>query len=183
LSDWADVRGGSRRVGSVHAIGNATALVLQTLSWRARRRGDRARGTALSVLGYGIATCSAWLGGHLSFAKGVGVNQTAFEDLPSEWTALDVAELEDGKLTGAQADGLSVLLVRKGARVYALTDRCSHRGCALHKGELKDDTVVCPCHGSTFRLGDGSIVKGPATSPQPAFEVRLHDGKVEIRRP
>lgn len=182
LSDWADTRGGSRRVGSVHAIGNATALVLHTFSLAARRRGDRERGIILSALGYASATFSAWLGGHLSFAKGVGVNQTAFEDGPDEWTpVLDEAELEEGKLTGAQAGGLGVLLVRKDEHVDALADRCSHRGCSLHEGELNDDTVTCPCHGSTFRL-DGSIVKGPVTSPQPSFEVRRSEGKIEIRR-
>jgi nitrite reductase/ring-hydroxylating ferredoxin subunit/uncharacterized membrane protein len=183
LSDWAELRGGSRRVGSVHAIGNTTALLLHTLSWAARKRGDRSRGLALSALGYGAATFSAWLGGHLSFARGVGVNQTAFEDAPSEWTpVLDASRLEEGKLTGAQADGLSVLLVRKGEQLYALADRCSHRGCSLHEGKLNaDDTVTCPCHGSTFRL-DGRIVKGPATAPQPRFDVRTSEGKVEIRR-
>ncbi len=166
LSDWAELHGGSRRVGSIHALGNTTALVLHALSYRARRRGDRGRGIALSAVGYGVVSFSAWLGGHLSFGKGVGVNQTAFDD---------------AKLIGAQVNGVGVLLVRKGDRVYALADRCSHRGCSLHEGELNDDTVTCPCHGSTFRL-DGNIVKGPATSPQPAFDVRTSEGKVEIRR-
>src|SRR5919202_675609 len=41
LSDWADVRGRARRVGTVHALGNTTALTLHTLSWLARRRGNR----------------------------------------------------------------------------------------------------------------------------------------------
>lgn len=181
LSDWADLRGGTRRVGIVHAAGNTTALVLQALSWSARRRGDRSLGLLLSGLGFGLAGFSAWLGGHLSFARGVGVNQTAFDQAPGEWTAvLDESGLEEGKPTAAQAGTLSVLLVRKGRRLFALADRCSHRGCALHEGKLVDDTIVCPCHGSTFRL-DGSIVKGPATSPQPAFEARVRKGTVEIR--
>jgi nitrite reductase/ring-hydroxylating ferredoxin subunit len=161
LSDWAELSGGSRRVGGVHALGNTTAL---------------------SALGYAVATFSAMLGGHLSFSRGVGVNQTAFEDAPEEWTAvLGEDGLEEGKLTGAQAGGVTVLLVRKEGRLYGLIDRCSHRGCPLHEGELKDDAVVCPCHGSTFRL-DGSLVKGPATSPQPALQVRVESGKVEVRR-
>jgi nitrite reductase/ring-hydroxylating ferredoxin subunit/uncharacterized membrane protein len=181
LSDWAELSGGSRRVGGVHALGNTTALVLHALSWAARRRGKRAPGVALSALGYAVAAFSALLGGHLSFSRGVGVNQTAFEDPPEQWTAvLGEDGLEEGRLTGAQADGVTVLLVRKEGRLYGLIDRCSHRGCPLHEGELKDDAVVCPCHGSTFRL-DGSIVKGPATSPQPALQVRVESGKVEVR--
>jgi nitrite reductase/ring-hydroxylating ferredoxin subunit len=177
------LRGGSRRVGSVHAVGNTTALVLHTLSLAARLRGDRGRGRALSAAGYGVVTFSAWLGGHLSFAKGVGVNQTAFAETPSDWTpVLDETKLEEGQPTAARADGLGVVLVRKRERVHALADRCSHRGCSLHKGKLNvDGTLTCPCHGSTFRL-DGSIVKGPATSPQPAFDVRMHEDKIEIRR-
>ena len=183
LSDWAELRGASRRVGSVHAIGNTTALLLHALSWASRKRGDRSRGLALSALGYAAATVSAWLGGHLSFAKGVGVNQTAFAEAPGEWTAvMKESQLKEAQLTGAQANGLGVLLVRRGERLYALADRCSHRGCSLHEGKLNaDDTITCPCHGSTFRL-DGSIVKGPATSPQPHFDIRTSEGTVEIRR-
>jgi nitrite reductase/ring-hydroxylating ferredoxin subunit/uncharacterized membrane protein len=181
LSDWAELRGGSRRVGTVHAIGNTTALLLHTLSWAARRRGERRQGRALSAIGYLVVTASAWLGGHLSFSRGVGVNQTAFETAPTEWTAVvDESELEPGKLVGAEVGGVGVLLIRDEGRVHALADRCSHRGCALHEGEFVNDHIVCPCHGSTFRL-DGSIVRGPATAPQPVFDVRAREGKVEIR--
>ena len=47
LSDWADVRGANRRVGTLHAIGNTTALALQVVSWFARRSGHRPRGRLL----------------------------------------------------------------------------------------------------------------------------------------
>jgi nitrite reductase/ring-hydroxylating ferredoxin subunit/uncharacterized membrane protein len=184
LADWAELRGGSRRVGAVHAIGNTTALVLHACSWTARRRGDRRLGTALSAIGFGAAGFSAWLGGHLSFGRGVGVNQTAFDDPPPEWTpALEESALEEGTLAHAYVGEMPVLLARTNGRVYALADRCSHRGCSLHEGELNaDGTVTCPCHGSTFRLDDGSIAKGPATAPQPVLEVRSADGRVEVRQ-
>jgi nitrite reductase/ring-hydroxylating ferredoxin subunit/uncharacterized membrane protein len=181
LSDWADVRGGSRRVGTVHALGNTTALVLHVLSWFARRDGDRGRGRLLSGTGFAIASFSAWLGGHLSFSKGIGVNQTAFDSAPEEWTpVLDADQLDDGALTAATAGTTPVLLLRRGEQVHALDDRCSHRGCPLHQGMLEEGTITCRCHGSTFRL-DGSIVKGPATAPQPRFDARVSGGKVEIR--
>jgi nitrite reductase/ring-hydroxylating ferredoxin subunit/uncharacterized membrane protein len=181
LSDWAELRAESRRVGLVHALGNATALLLHVFSLAARRRGERPRAIGLSMFGYAVASGSAWLGGHLSFGKGVGVNQTAFHAAPKEWTpVLDEADLPEGKLVGGRADKLSVVLLRRGEHLYALDDRCSHRGCSLHEGTLNDDTVTCRCHGSTFRL-DGSVVKGPAAFPQPVFAVRRNDGKVEIR--
>jgi nitrite reductase/ring-hydroxylating ferredoxin subunit/uncharacterized membrane protein len=181
LSDWAELFGGLRRVGSLHAIGNTTALGLQSLSWLARKRGRRGLGVGLSVMGATVATASAWLGGHLSFGKGVGVNQTAFESLPQDWTpVIEENLLEDGKLGHASVDGVSITLVRTGDRIHAMLDRCSHRGCSLHQGRFDGNTITCPCHGSSFRL-DGSIVKGPATSPQPSFDVRVANGRVEIR--
>jgi nitrite reductase/ring-hydroxylating ferredoxin subunit/uncharacterized membrane protein len=181
-SDWAELLGGTRRVGAVHAFGNTTALLLHLASLVQRRRGHRRRGIALSALGYGVATGSAWLGGHLSFGLGVGVNQTAFGDAPEEWTPiLEESELRDGTLTHAHAEGVDVAVLRLRGRLHALANRCSHRGCSLHEGRIENETIVCPCHGSTFRL-DGSIVTGPATSPQPTFQIRVDDGIIQIRK-
>jgi nitrite reductase/ring-hydroxylating ferredoxin subunit/uncharacterized membrane protein len=182
-SDWAELRGGTRRVGLVHALGNTTALTLQILSLRARRRGERAKGIGLSTVAMGVAGGSAWLGGHLSFGRGVGVNQTAFEDLPDSWTPLgDESGLADGKPVRRSADGAGVMLVRHDGQIHALADRCSHRGCSLAEGTVRAGTVTCRCHGSTFTLADGAVVTGPATSPQPSLEVRVREGKVEVRR-
>jgi nitrite reductase/ring-hydroxylating ferredoxin subunit len=182
LSDWADLPVDTRRVGTLHAFGNTAALVLHGVSLAERLRGRRARGQGLSAVGIGIAMASAWLGGHLSFGRGVGVNQTVFEDLPEDWTAVaDEAEVAEGSLAGVTAGGTGVLLARQRGRIWALVDRCSHRGCALHEGTLGDGTVKCPCHGSTFRLEDGSIVTGPATAPQPRLLVRVRGGQVELR--
>jgi nitrite reductase/ring-hydroxylating ferredoxin subunit/uncharacterized membrane protein len=181
-SDWADVRGGDRRVGTVHALGNTTALLLHALSWLSRRRGHRTRGVALSAVGYGVATFSAWLGGHLTFGRGVGVNQTAFESAPEDWTpVLHASALEEREPRRAEANGVGVLLVRDGEWIHAIADRCSHRGCSLAEGELVGDAVRCRCHGSTFRLEDGSVVKGPATAPQPVFDARQDDGTIQVR--
>src|SRR5262249_35136480 len=84
LVDAAYLRGPNRRVALVHAVGNLTAVGLQTVSWCARRRGDRGRGVALSGAAYSLATAAAWLGGHMTLGRGVGVDQTAFERLPSD---------------------------------------------------------------------------------------------------
>jgi nitrite reductase/ring-hydroxylating ferredoxin subunit/uncharacterized membrane protein len=182
LSDWAELGGGNRRVGTVHAVGNTTALVLHALSWRARRRRGREHALTLSTLGLASASLSAWLGGHLSYARGVGVNQTAFDELPADWTAVtDESGLAEGRLVQAPANGVNVLLVRQHGELHAMHDRCSHRGCSLSEGKLGDGTITCGCHASMFRL-DGSLVRGPATSPQPSLEVRLRDGSVEVRR-
>jgi nitrite reductase/ring-hydroxylating ferredoxin subunit len=75
-----------------------------------------------------------------------------------------------------------VLLMREGELVFAIHDRCSHRGCSLSEGTIEGDEIVCACHGSRFDRRDGSLRGGPATAPQPVFQVRENGGRIEIRR-
>jgi nitrite reductase/ring-hydroxylating ferredoxin subunit/uncharacterized membrane protein len=182
LSDWSDLGGPARRIGAVHALGNTTALALFAGSWWARSAGRRGRGVALSMLGMMVAGGSAWLGGHLTYTRGVGVNRTAFETFPKSWqTVADADDVEDGTPTAVRAGDVDVLLVRQGERIHAMSDTCSHLGCSLHDGTLEDGTIVCPCHGSAFAL-DGTVVRGPATASQPSLDARVEGGKVQVRR-
>jgi len=183
FADWSDLRAEPQRVGLVHATGNVSALALMALSWNARRRGKGIRGRLYAMLGMAAGLGSAWLGGHLSFGRGVGVNQTAFEALPSGWhPATSLEALPEGKPTRADVDGTGILLYRHDGEIDAIADRCSHRGCPLHKGTINDDhSVTCPCHMSTFRLSDGAILRGPASAPQPSYQTRVRDGRVEVR--
>ena len=78
---------------------------------------------------------------------------------------------------------MPVLLYRKGEKIYAIAATCSHLGGPLGEGTFTDDCVTCPWHGSTFRLRDGAVVHGPATSPQPRFAARVVGGRVELSLP
>ena len=64
----------------------------------------------------------------------------------------------------------------------SLANRCCPRGGPLDRGEVADGCVTCPWHGSTFRLEDGSVVRGPAAYPQPAYDVRVLDGGIGCAR-
>jgi nitrite reductase/ring-hydroxylating ferredoxin subunit/uncharacterized membrane protein len=179
LTDWAMTIFGERRarpVGLAHATANLTASTLYGASLAARRRGERGRGKLLAAAGAMVLAVGGFLGGHLSLTRGVGVNQTAFDEGPG-----DAADPGDGKPTSAMAGDTPVLLVRHHGHLHALHDRCSHRGCPLSGGKVEGESVTCPCHGSRFSLGDGSIERGPATSPQPIFETRERDGRIEVR--
>lgn len=186
MTDWADTEiadDGVRRVGIVHAVANSVALGLYTASLLSRRRGARGRGVALALAGAGALTAGGYLGGHLAYAQGVGVDQTTFDPGPDDWTpVLDAGALTGGRPVTALAGDTPVMLVRDGATTHAIHDRCSHRGCSLAEGEVEGGVVTCGCHGSRFRLSDGQVERGPATTPQPAFETREREGRVEVRR-
>jgi nitrite reductase/ring-hydroxylating ferredoxin subunit/uncharacterized membrane protein len=187
VSDYADSEVGSeavRRSGLAHAASNSSALVLYGASLAARGRGDRAAGAALSLGGAAMLTIGGYLGGHLTLSRGIGPDQTVYDAGPDDWvSAGDAAQLQEGKPTRVVVDETPVLVLRQAERIVAIHDRCSHRGCSLSElGAIEGDHVVCGCHGSTFDLRDGAIKRGPATAPQPAFEARVTDGRLELRR-
>jgi len=184
-TDYADSTVAServRRIGIVHAASNGAGALLFASSLMARRGGSRGRGKLLALAGLGAVGAGGWLGGHLSYAEGVGVDVTVFEDYPGDWTPV-VAEsdLVEGEPHRAEIDGVPVVVVRSGGQVYALAERCSHRGGPLSDGEVADGCITCPWHGSRFRLQDGSVERGPAAYPQPALDVRVSGGTVEVR--
>jgi nitrite reductase/ring-hydroxylating ferredoxin subunit/uncharacterized membrane protein len=183
LSDLADVESTpDRTIGGAHAVGNVAATALFATSFVARRRGRRGVGVALSLLGAGVATAAGFLGGDLAYRRGIGVDRTVFDERFPKWTrVMPVEELPDRTPTRGRAGRTVFLLYREGTHVYAIDNRCSHRGGPLDKGTIKDGVVTCPWHLSEFSLADGSIVRGPATAPQPAFELRIVDGSVEVR--
>lgn len=184
--EWADSAGGraaTRRVGLVHAASNVTALSLFTASYVARKRGLRGKGRGLALAGSSALAVGGHLGGHLSYVHGEGVAVTTFEEGSTEWAgALPEANLVEGRPACALVDGVPVLLVREGDQVHALANRCTHRGGPLHEGEVSEGRVTCPWHGSEFDLRTGSVERGPASSPQPAYEARSRNGTIEVRQ-
>lgn len=181
-SDWVYTTGAERRVGFVHAAANWLALGSYAASWQLRRHGRHGSGAVLALLGGSVLTVGGWLGGHLAYARGVGVDTTAFLVAADEWQdTVTEAELVEGVPVAARAGEVPVVLVRQGEQIFALDDRCSHRGGPLHEGSVADGCLSCPWHDSRFRLDDGQVVTGPATRPQRAWQVRRRFGRVEVR--
>lgn len=182
-ADWADTQGADKRVGLVHALLNGTASALQAGSWFARRRGHRGAGVALSLMALGLTLGSAYLGGHLSFVRGTGVNRTAFQRDVRAWTDVAAdADITEGSLTRVSAKGVPVLLTKRNGRLHAISAVCTHAGGPLDEGELDGEgCVTCPWHGSRFRLDDGAVERGPASVAQPRWDVRVDDGRVRVR--
>jgi len=181
-SDWAESYGKQQRVGYVHALANGTGTILQACSWLARRKDRHRTGTLLSLAGLGMTLGAAYLGGHLSFTKGVGVNHTAFQRSVNTWT--DVAaddDVTEGQLLRVTAKNVPVVLARNEGHLHALSATCSHAGGPLDQGRIEDGCIVCPWHQSKFKLNDGAPARGPAGSAQPVWQVKTEDGRVLIR--
>ncbi len=182
LTDWSDVDPPARRIGLAHAALNVGGLALFAASLLTRRK-SRGRGRAFAILGYAIATTAARLGGNLVYEQRIGIDRTASQTLPADFvTLMDDSELNEGTPTSALHEGVPILLVRRGERIFALAETCSHLGGPLSEGKLSGDSIQCPWHGSRFALQDGRVLDGPAVHPQPCLEARVRNGKIEVRK-
>jgi len=183
LSDWADAEPEGRRVGLVHASCNSLALLCYSASLAARLLGRRKAGVGLGLAGAAAMSVGGYLGGHLAYVQAVGVEKKRFAGGPAKWTAvLDAADLAEGAPRVVRAGDTEVLLYRDGGRLHALWASCTHECGPLAEGHFADGCVTCPWHGSTFRLADGKVVRGPAAASQPVYETRVTDGgKIEVR--
>jgi nitrite reductase/ring-hydroxylating ferredoxin subunit/uncharacterized membrane protein len=183
LSDWADTVGETRRIGMVHALVNLSATACFGLSWLARRRGHHFRGVLLSSVGSTLATGGAALGGHLVYRTGTGVDTTAFEDRPSDWTtpSQPARALADGTVVLDVGSNKVLATPAAGGGWNGIDARCTHRGGPLDEGKIESGCVTCPWHASRFRLDDGTIVHGPAIAPEPRYDVEERDGVLAVR--
>lgn len=184
-TDWAELRRPQMRVGLVHAAANVTGVAFYAASFVARCRGRHMRGRAWAFCGLAAVGTGGAIGGHLAYRQAAGANhaeevtalvEPGWHDL-GEFAALPAGQPRQGHI-----GEVPVVIVREtGGDVHVLAARCSHMGGPLDEGAIVDGCVRCPWHGSTFRLSDGWNVTGPATAPQPAFEARVVEGRLEAR--
>lgn len=185
LTDWTGTTQIERKAGLMHGILNigVTALFLTSAILRKKEK-SRKTAISLSMLGYCITSASAYIGGNLVYNQQMGVNHAAEpEGFPNEFEAVCSEEdLKENEMKCVRAGKVNVLLARKNNELFAIANTCSHMGGPLAEGELLEGCKVrCPWHGSVFSLRDGNVIDGPATEPQPEFEVRTRNGKIEVK--
>lgn len=177
LTDWSETDGRAKRIGFIHGLLNAAATAMMATAYVLRRRNERRAGQACTLAGFAVASASGYLGGDLVFRERICVTH-AVVDAPDDFTPVLASEaLAEGSMQRVKED---FLVVRQHGHVCALAHQCAHLGGPLSEGTLKDGTVVCPWHGSEFRLDDGSVVNGPSTHSQPCFETRERNGQIEV---
>ncbi|CAN5690642.1 hypothetical protein BH18ACT7_BH18ACT7_18620 [soil metagenome] len=189
-ADWSQQDTQQQRTGLAHAAANVVASGLYVGSLVARARGRHGLGRSLAYAGYALAGAAATVGGHLAYRQAAGPSHAVphAESAPPGWSDIGpVEELPDGSPTLRRVEEVELFVLRRGTDVAVMIDRCSHASGPLHEGSLStvngEQCVTCPWHGSVFRVRDGAVVHGPATAPQPAFEVRVEDGRLQVRLP
>ena len=101
----------------------------------------------------------------------------------TEWTL--ICKIDDIPMLGSRrverAQGLDVAVFRNTQdEVFALLDRCPHKGGPLSQGIVFGTSVACPLHNWTIGLCDGQA-SAPDEGCTPKFEVKLDGGQVFLK--
>ena len=91
--------------------------------------------------------------------------------------AIKPDDLAEGKIMGSSFNGKPILWAKVKGEIYALGDKCPHRGFPLHhKGKLEDYTLTCAYHGGQFDIRTGTCIRHPTeTFPCDRFQIREGD--------
>ncbi|MFJ6216549.1 Rieske (2Fe-2S) protein [Streptomyces sp. NPDC092296] len=96
---------------------------------------------------------------------------------PSGPVELPAAEVPVGGGVVHRDDKIVVTQPAKGS-FKAFSAVCTHAGCVVDT--VADGLIQCPCHGSRFRIADGSVADGPAPGALPALPVRVRGGTLVV---
>lgn len=73
----------------------------------------------------------------------------------------------------------SIVLTQPSAgTIKAFSAVCTHQGCTVTS--VDNSVITCPCHGSQFKITDGSVANGPATRPLAAKQVKVENGQIML---
>ncbi len=104
----------------------------------------------------------------------------AITNAKNDWKL--ICRVEDIPVLGSRrverAKGLDVAVFRNDAdEVFALLDRCPHKGGPLSQGIVFGTSVACPLHNWTIGLSDG-CAKAPDEGCTQRFAVKVTEGAV-----
>ncbi|MEU0661045.1 Rieske (2Fe-2S) protein [Streptomyces lavendulocolor] len=85
------------------------------------------------------------------------------------------ADIPEG---GGKVVGDVVVTQPAAGQFKAFSSKCTHAGCAVK--DVADGIINCPCHGSKFDAGDGSVKAGPATAPLAAASIVVEGDAIRL---
>lgn len=96
-------------------------------------------------------------------------------------TVAKVGDIPEGEGSSFQVGERLVAVFNQNGQYFAIDDLCPHMGASLGAGYLDEEGIVtCPWHAWRFCVRDGKWADNPRLGVD-TFEVRVHDGEIQVR--
>ncbi len=97
------------------------------------------------------------------------------------FTAVTAAQnIEDKSFSSFDVNGTGIVICRFRDEYFAIENRCSHALSTFDDGRMRGYRIMCPLHGASFDIRDGSCTGKPATQPVRSFPLRIVDGIIQV---
>ncbi len=94
---------------------------------------------------------------------------------------VELDQVPDGGMLEGHVGNEGVLLLRRGADLYAVDATCSHYGAPLRDGLFTGEDIRCPWHHSRFDVRSGEVQQGPAFNALSCWRVEVSGSKVIVQ--
>lgn len=95
----------------------------------------------------------------------------------------EAREIEEKSFSVFEINNTGIVICRFRDEYFAIENRCSHALETFDQGRMRGYRIMCPMHGATFDIRDGSCTGAPASRPIRSFPLRIVDGKIEVALP
>ncbi len=92
-------------------------------------------------------------------------------------------DIEEKCFSTFEINGTGIVICRFRDEYFAIENRCSHARSTFDTGRMRGYNIICPLHGATFDIRDGSCTAPPARKPIRSFPLRIVDGRIEVALP
>ena len=91
-----------------------------------------------------------------------------------------VDDVPAGQSRRFEIQGKEILLCHVKGEFFAVDNICTHAYAQLHQGRLRGHRLICPLHGASFDVRDGSVKGKPAFVPLKSYSLKIEDGAISV---
>jgi nitrite reductase/ring-hydroxylating ferredoxin subunit len=95
----------------------------------------------------------------------------------------EAQDLVEKSFSVFEINGTGIVICRFRDEYFAIENKCSHALSTFDDGRMRGYRIMCPKHGATFDIRDGTCTGAPASKSIRSFPLRIADGKIEIALP
>ncbi len=92
----------------------------------------------------------------------------------------EARDIKEKNFSTFDVNGTGIVICHFRDEYFAIENQCSHALSAFDAGRMRGYNIICPLHGATFDIRDGSVTSLPAKQPIRSFPLRIVDGIIEV---